>query len=214
VVKNFKQSEKEIVPSGIKDINTIKGLVTSVDLVPAPATWTESQGKIFCEVKLDESIIIKTISGKDPDQSCIKEGKFSILYPYGKGVIEADEYIGDEPSSSGAYIKALANSAARIGTTQTFQKIEIIFGKDKKTGEPIKSSNYFAIVASEKAEDTSVIEYVKAKVTGLTKKAAFKEIMMDDRIKQFPIYKEKFNDGTLADALGLIIVDEKFVVKS
>jgi len=47
-------------------------------------------------------------------------------------------------------------------------------------------------------------------VIGLNQKAALRKLLVDQKAKQFPEYKDKLNSGELAEYLDLVVVDDKF----
>ena len=87
------------------------------------------------------------------------------------------------------------------------EKIKVDVLAVNKDGLP----NHFCFVADETAEEGSVQDYIRGLVVGMNQKAALRKLLIDPKARQFPEFKNRLNEGTLAEYLGLVIVDDKFV---
>lgn len=209
---NFVETTREASKGGFAGIKTIRGLVVLVDKVPAPEGWQSEMEQI--KVEMEDVSILEMFEGEETFE--LKEGKFSFYYPYAKP--------GGKPTNGSAYIKVFVASCEKAGTKPsalvgkvcTFSRIQIDAGyemlnRETKKKEPVIFKSYFSLVPDQDATSEGTKDYVKTLITGLNKSAALRQLVMDARAKQFPEYKEKLNNGTLAKFLGLTIVEDKFI---
>ena len=70
--------------------------------------------------------------------------------------------------------------------------------------------NHFCFAGGEEASAENVKGYIKNLVIGLNEKAALRKLLVDQKAKQHPEFKDALNGGTLAKELGLEVVDGKF----
>lgn len=217
----FIESTKEASKGGFQGIKKVRGLLVDLKLVDAPESWDTT--KLQLQGTLEEAAILEMFLGEEEFE--LKEGKYSFLISY------AEE--GKTPHANSAYIKCWVASAEKLGKKPsafvgqqvTLDRIPIVLfkrtivGEDKKpildeagekTYEDIVSTSCFSFIPDETADSENIKDYVRGKVVGLNQKAALRPLAMDTKIKQFPEFKQRLNDGTLAEYLGLSLVDEKF----
>lgn len=70
--------------------------------------------------------------------------------------------------------------------------------------------NHFCFVGDESADSENIKEYARDKLVGLNQKAALRKLLVDVKLKQFKEFRDKHNAGTLAEYLGLVIVEDKY----
>jgi hypothetical protein len=211
---DFIESSKEASRGGFQGIKTIRGLVKNIRKDKPPAMWEDQKTELIY-VDLEDAAVLEMFPGEDDFE--LKEGKYTFSYKYAKP--------GKSPTSGTPYMKCLVASAEKqgkkpsefIGQVVTFSKIPVLLFKmkNKETGaiEEVKTENYFSFVADEGADSTNVKEHIINLILGKNIKAAQRELLVDTRAKQFPEYKDALKAGTLADKLGLVIIDDKFAKK-
>jgi hypothetical protein len=210
---SFIETPGEASRGGFKGIKKIKGTIVSIDLVDAPAEWEEAAQQI--KVEMEDVVILEMFPGEEPFE--LKDGKYSFFMKYAEK--------GQTPRNNSSYIKCWAQSAYNmnkkptdfIGKQVTLEKIKtLLFQKtDKitKAKEDVYTENCFSFVKSETFDSDEAKEYIRKLVKGLAKKAALHALILDPRAGQMPEFKEACQKDTLAELLGMDIVDEKFVLK-
>ena len=223
------ESEKELSVGGFQGIKKIRGLLVDIDVTAPPETW-ENQERQVVVVKMEDTVVLEMFGDEEPFE--LKDGKFNFYIPY----VEA----GKKPHQNSIYAKCWLASAKELGKLPSefigsyvtlekqprllFQKPVIdpatkkaTLGEDgKKVLEDILAvdqagrPNHFCFVADETSDSSNVREYIRDLVTGLNQKAALRKLLIDTKAKQHPEYKVALNEGTLADMLELVIVDNKF----
>ena len=209
---NFIESTKEASKGGFQNIKAVRGLVINVDVVDPPATWKDATKKQF-KIWLDDAAIIERFDPSDDFE--LKENKFEFQYPYAEP--------GKKPSAVGPYMRCLVavleavgkKPSELIGQVVTFRKTPTDAGfdsKNKETGEKKKVvyDQYFVPVEDEGAANINTLAYMKEGLKGKNIKAALRWLIMDDRAKQLPEFKDALNDGSLATKVGLVLVNETF----
>lgn len=212
---NFIETEKEASKGGFQGIKTVRGLVKAVELSDPPEGWKTTKDQI--KVSLVDAAVLEM---DDPKEEVfeLREGKFDFYYGYAEK--------GRKPTTGSPYIVVLVRSAAKIGkkpselvgTVQTFSKIPVKafpLAKNKRENPDVEEwvtfDGYFSVIADEGADSNATKTYIKDLVKGLNKSAALRALIVDERAKQFPEFKEALNNGSLADLVGLKLVDDKFV---
>ena len=223
------ENERELSVGGFQGIKKIRGLLVDIDVVNPPETW-ENQEKQVVKVSLEDTGVLEMFGDEEPFE--LKDGKFNFYIPY----VE----VGKKPHQNSIYAKCWLASAKElgkvpsefIGSYVTLEKqARLLFQKpviDPATKKPTLNEdgkkiledilavdqsgrpNHFCFVADEAADSDDVQEYIRDLVTGLNQKAALRRLLIDQRAKQHPEYKVALNDGTLAELLDLVIVDDKF----
>lgn len=223
------ENERELSVGGFQGIKKIKGLLVDIDVQNPPETW-ENQEKQVVVVKMEDTNVLEMFGDEDPFE--LKDGKFTFYVPY----VEA----GKKPHQNSVYAKCWLASAKELGKVPSefigqyvtlekqprllFQKPVIDpTTKKAKLGEDGKKvlddvlavdqsgrANHFCFVADETTSPENLNGYVRDLIVGLNQKAALRKLLIDVKAKQHPEYKDALNEGTLANMLELVIVDDKF----
>ena len=186
------------------------------------------------KVDMEDTVVLEMFGDEEPME--LKEGKFNFFVPYteagkkphqnsiyGRCWLASAKELGHVPSEFIGQYVTLEKQARLLfqqyvmeddGTGKKRPKI----GED---GEKVKQDilavnqmglpNHFCFVADETSDATNVKDYIRDLVTGLNQKAALRKLLVDQKAKQFPEFKERLNAGTLAEYLDLVVVDDKFV---
>mgnify|MGYP001602610016 CR=1 FL=1 len=223
------ERESDVSVGGFQGIEKVYGLLVGIDVIDQPASW-EGEGKVV-KVSMEDTIILRMFNDEEPFE--LLDKKFSFLIPYkltaGGKIVSGTLYdkcwrasakeLGKVPSDFiGQYVTletqprvlfpqpALDPATGKAQVDETGQRVfENVLAVDK-AGRP----KCFCFVADEDTNPNDVHEYIRGLIVGLNQKAALRPLVMDERAKQHPEYKEALNNGTLADMLELIIVDGKF----
>lgn len=207
----FVQSTKEAAKEGFKNIKKIRGLVVNMDVVPAPDTWGTS--KQLFKIWMEDVNILDYFNPEDLIE--LKDNKLEISYTYAEP--------GQKPKAVSPYMKCLVASTEKmgkllesfIGQVVTMEKIPVqgFKTKNKETGveEVVMYEDYFSIVPDEGQDNPDTKNYIKTLISGLNVSAAMRKLMLDSRASQFPEFKDMLQKGTLAEYLGLKVVEDKFV---
>jgi len=221
---DFIESTKEASRGGFQGIKKVRGLLTGLRKVPPRFTDSEyGEPKDQIEFVLEDAAILEMFPGEEDFE--LKDNKFVGWVSY------AAE--GKTPHTNSAYMKCWVASAEKmgkkpsdfIGQYVTLDKVPTLLFKKPKLGEDKKplldeegnkiydevtTTNSFCFVPDETADSENIKDYVVGKLIGLNMKAALRPLAMDIKIKQFPEFKQKHNEGTLAEYLGLAVVDGKY----
>jgi len=212
-MSNLIESTKESSKGGFKGIKKIRGTIVDIKLVDPPESWdsTKQQAQIFME----DTAVLEMFPGEDMFE--LKDGKFNFYIAYA----EKDK----KPSGNSAYIKVWVASFEKvgkkpsdfIGKVVTLDKVRTkLFdtrNKETKEKEEVWAEGCFGIVADENSGSADVKDYIKGLIVGKNQKAALRELLVDSRAKQLPEFKEALSKGTLAELVGLTIVDDVFTAK-
>ena len=225
----FVETTKEASRGGYAGIQKIRGLLTDLEKVePENEMVTLDDGTTFkakdqIKVTLDNAAILRMAEGEEEPE--IKDGRHTVYVPYAeKGKtphvnsaymrcwVASAEALGKKPSEfKGEYVTLEKKLVVLFKMPKKGEDGKPIIGEDgKKVLEEITTDRYFCFVADEGGDSSSIVDYVKGKVIGLSASAAVRELTLDGRVKQYPEYKEAAKNGTLADMLGLAIVDSKY----
>ena len=226
------ESERELAIGGFQGIKKIRGLLVGIDVVDPPESW-ENREKQVVKVDMEDTAILEMFGDEDPFE--LKDGKFSFYVPYveaGKKPHQNSIYsrcwlasareLGKVPSQFiGQYITLEKQPRLLFQqyTTEddgTGKKVP----KKDENGEKIKEDilavnkdgipNHFCFVAEETAGSEDIKSYVRNLLTGLNQNASLRKLLVDTKAKQFPEFKQRLNDGTLAEYLDFVVVDGKF----
>ena len=213
---------------GFQGIKKIRGVLSEIKKVPPRFTDSDyGAPKEQIEFTLEDAEILEMFPGEDEFE--LKDGKYTGWITYAE--------VGKSPSANSAYIKCWVASAEKLGKKPTdfigqvvvLDKVDTLlfkkpkFGDDKKpildaegkkVMEEIRTNRVFGFAGEESAGSTDNKTYVTNALVGLNQKAALRKLLTDPKTKQFPEYKAKLADGTLAEYLGLTIVDDKFALKA
>lgn len=225
----FVETTKEASRGGFQGIEKIRGLLSDMEKVePENEMVTLDDGTTFkakdqIKVTLDNAAILRMAEGEEEPE--IKDGKHILYVPYAeKGKtphvnsaymrcwVASAEAMGKKPSEfKGEYITLEKKEVVLFKMPQKGEDGKPIIGVDgKKIMEEITTSRYFCFVPDEGGDSSTIVDYVKALVIGKNQPAALHAIVLDSRCKQFPEYKEAAKLETLADKLGLAMVDGKY----
>lgn len=211
---NFIESSKEAARGGFSNIKTVRGDVIDMGVVDPPETWT-SRDKVF-KVSLKNAVILERF---DPDDDFeLKNGEFSFTYTY---AVE-----GKRPTHVGPYMRCLVMPLEKIGKKPsqligagpvTFSKIPTEAGfsavdrnSNSKEKKPVIYTNYFVPVEPDGADNADTLVYIRSGVAGKNLKQALRWLIMDERAKNLPEFKDALNAGVLAEKLGLSLVNDVF----
>lgn len=227
------EKESEVSLGGYQGIKKLRGLLVGLNVVPQPSGW-EGRGNVV-QVDLEDVTILEMSGGEDPFE--LKDGKFRFVIPYKLTA-------GGKIAPGTLYDKCWRASAKELGKLPSefigqyvtlekqprvlFPKLvldpetkKVLIGEDgKKVVENILAVDSagrpkcFCFVGDETVDSESTKNYIKGKVLGLNTKAALRALLGDTRARQFPEFKDKLKAGTLAEELGLVLVDDKFVEKT
>jgi len=231
-----KERDEDIGVLGFQDIKKIHGLLVDIAEENQPEAW-EGEGKV-AKVYMEDTVVLETFSGDDSFE--LTDKKFNFLYPYkltsGGKIQPGTPYhkcwlgsakeLGKVPSQFiGEYVTLEKQPRLLFETYEmeddgTGRKKPKLDEDGNKVKHPVYSVSenglpkYFCFVSDETGGSDSIKEYIKNLIAGLNQKAALRKLLVDQRAKQYPRYKDQLNAGTLADELGLAIVDGKFVKTS
>ena len=220
-MSDFVESTKEASRGGFQGIKKVRGLLVDLKLVDPPESWDTTRRQL--QGTLEETAILEMFPGEEEFE--LKDGKYTFLIGY------AEE--GKTPHANSPYMKCWVASAEKvgkkpsdfIGQVVTLDKVATVLFKQaklddkkkpildeegKKVYEDVIVTSTFSFVADETADSENIKDYIRSKIVGLNQKAALRQLLIDTRAKQFPEFKEMLNNGTLADYLELVIVNEKF----
>ena len=229
------ENEKELVVSGFQGIKKVRGLLVSIDVVDPPESWERNSDRQVVKVDLVETVVLEMFG--DEEAMELKDGKFGFYIPYvesGKKPHQNSIYsrcwlasakeLGSLPSQFIGQFVTLEKQPRLLfqqysmeddGTGKKILKLDENGDKVKVDVLAVNQAglpNHFCFVADETANSNSIQEYIRDLVVGLNQKAAQRALLLDQKAKQFPEYKERLNAGTLAKYLGLRIVEDKFVL--
>ena len=208
-------SPEEAGVSGFRAIKKVRGLLSGFDIGSAPDGWTDAGEQAILD--LDDTTILEMFGEAEAFE--LKEDKFRIYIPY-------------KTQSSSTYMMCLVASARETGKQRvrdaigeyiTLERQDRVLGTTTKNGEKIEIhtthdtglpwASAWCFVSDETADSERVKDYVKALLIGKTEKVALRDLLTDTRAKQFPEFKAMLQAGTLAEELGLEIVEDKFAAK-
>jgi len=206
----FVESSKEASRGGFQNIKTIRGMVVKMDVVDPPPTWqtTKKQFKVW----LEDAAILERF---DPDDEFnLKEGKFEFQYPYAE--------VNKKPSAVGPYMRCMVMPLEKVGKKPSmlvghitsFSKIPTPAGFSNKNeaGEKVDVvyDQYFVPVEGDTLNSPDTLAYIKAGVKDKHLKQALRFLVVDDRAKLMPEFKDMLNAGTLGAKVGLELVNDVF----
>ncbi len=232
---DFIETTKEASIGGFKGIKKIRGLLVDLTKIPPVPGWESEKEQI--KVDLEDVTILEMLNDDDPP--VLKDGKYSFYVPYekvGKRPSENSVYIktwvascervyGKKPSElKGSYIlleKVPVLLFKKYKTEKKDGKDAPIIGEDgKKVLEDVLAvdqqgrPNHFCFVPEKAASDEDIKQYVTGLILGCNRKAALRRVALDQKLKQYPEYKNAFKDETIAAKLSLTIgPDEADVFK-
>lgn len=229
------ENERELAVGGFQGIKKIRGLLVSINVEDPPENW-ENREKQVVAVKLEDCAVLEMFGDEEIFE--LRDGKFSFFITYakeGNKPHQASIYskcwlasareLGKVPSEFiGKYITLekqprLLFQKPLMEDDGTGKKVVVLDEEGAKILEDVLAvdkdgrPNHFCFVADETVDSPAVKEHVRTlllKDGGLNEKAALRALLTDTKAKQFPTYKDALNAGTLAEELGLKVVDGKF----
>jgi len=225
--------------SGAQAIEKVRGRLTEQKRVESKFGTSEFEGRTVepkdqIQVTLEDAAILKMM--EDAQEYELPEGRLIFWIPFAKkGQTKAH--------SNSVFQKCWVDTAKEVydkppsqlnGEMITLEKQPRIlftdYEKDSQgkfilndDGEKIKREvravdkkgrpRYFCFIKDEGISSADIGEYVKGKIKGLNTTAAMREIVMDNRLSQFPELKTQLENDTdgFATKYGLSLVDDKFV---
>ena len=227
------ESEKELSVGGFQGIKKLRGMLTNINVEDPPASWSKDsnkESKQVVKVDLEEVSVLEMFGDEEPFE--LKDGKFNFYIPYAVA--------GAKPHANSIYNKCWLESAKElgkkpsefIGTMVTLEKQPRLLFEGYETdpttkkpvldanGQKIKTKvlavnkaglpNHFCFAGDVSANSGDVKAYIVGLVEGMNQKAALRKLLSDPKAKQYPDYRTKLNDGTLAEFLGLVLIDDLF----
>jgi len=163
-------------------------------------------------IVLSEAAILE-MKGGEPEPE-LNDETFTIYMPYAKP--------GRRPHKNSLYIKGLVASAEKMGKTPndftggfvTLERIPVDLGFHLEGEEENVVVDGWCYAEDEGGSAGNIVDHVRELVVGTKKAAAVRNLMMDARAKQYPEYKDALDNGTLAELLGLEVVDGVFTLTS
>ena len=211
----------EASKGGFQAIRRVTGTLASVKRVASKFTQTDDRvPKDQAEVVLDDAEILEMDVGEPEPE--LKEGRFTYWMNYAlpgkekahqntfyvRGFLKSAEALAKERGIPNGGLNDL------MGTAITLERKEIVLFKRKVEGsdekEEITQENLVFATDSDADAGVDITEHVRGLVVGLNEKAALRNLLMDSKAKRHPEYKDALNGGTLADMLGITVVDGVF----
>jgi len=219
----------EATKGGFQAIKKIEGILQPIKRVDPPEWMTGFGGKAPSDqarIDLEEAIILEMEEGEpEPELTGDKFHFFLSYAPKGK----------EKPNASGFFTRGFTKSAVELDakrrgvsvedgamsnlydTRVILEKQEVLLGKIKREGqeekEDLYSTNFVFVADDDEASGVDMNDHVKTIILGCTKSAAKRAILLDNRAKRLPEYKEALDGDTLAELLGIEMVDGKFAEK-
>uniref|UniRef100_A0A6H1ZQ00 Uncharacterized protein n=1 Tax=viral metagenome TaxID=1070528 RepID=A0A6H1ZQ00_9ZZZZ len=233
------ERESDVGVSGFQGIKKVRGLLVNINVEPQPDKW-DGEGDVV-KVYMEDTVILEMFQDEEPFELKIGDdkGKFTFVMPYkltstgkissGTGYDrcwrQSAKEMGKIPSDFIGQYVTLEKQPRLLFSTYEMEEDD---GTGKKKtpkldadGNKIKRDvlavgenglpKYFCFVSDETADSDNVKAKVIETIVGLNASAAKRKLMV--AFKQYPEYKDALNAGTLADDLGLVVVDGKFQVK-
>ncbi len=219
MVDELNLSSDAIVESGLRAVLEVEGTFQA----PVKQANTKFGGEQLT-LRLADAVILKMMEGAEQPE--LKDNVFTQWLKFSskpgaiapiKGTFLAKHFI---PDAEKLYAK-LNNAPIVPGTLMKLvgQRVrwvrleEDYTIENKETGEVKKGKTAHYTFALDVMTAENINEHVKKLVLGKTLPAAKRALVMDAVAKTHPEFKQALDDGTLAEKLGLTIVDEKFTEK-
>ena len=229
------ENTEQLSIGGFQGIKKIQGLLVDIDVTDPPETW-ENRTKQVVKVSMEDTVVLEMFGDEDPMN--LKDGKYSFYIPYveagkspsansiySKCWLESAKELGKLPSEFIGEVVTLEKQGRKL-----FDKYLVEEGADgkpkvkldeegKKMTEPILAVSqnglpkYFCFVGETDSGSDDIKAHIISLITGLNDKAALRKLLTDPKAKQFPEYKDKLNSGSIAEYLGLAVVDGLFVTE-
>lgn len=232
------EQDKDVGVTGFQAIKKVRGLLISIDVQPQPESW-DGEGDVV-RVDMEETTILEmfgdeeTFDLKDGKFNFIMPykltsgGKIAPGTGYNECWRASAKEMGKIPSEFIGQYVTLDKQLRTLFTTYVLEENitgnmrpvldeagEFIIKGDKVRVEVLATTQegvpkFFCFVADETADAENIKDYIRKLVVGLNERAVTRKLLVDPRAKQFKEFKDKHNAGTLAEYLGLVVVDGKF----
>lgn len=211
---------EEASKGSFQSIKKFEALLVDVQREPSPWETKEGQvekdvAKVYCE----DVIILEMEEGtEEPD---LTDDKFTFVMNYAKKDAEKPHkntfFVAAFLESAKALAKARGNDGGTLqdllGTRVVFEykEVELFTHTNKDTGEkePISGKN-FVFALDDAGEEAPIEDHIRKLIVGKNKGNALRSLMSDGKAKRDQQWRQKLNNGTLAEELGLEIVDGVF----
>lgn len=211
-MSDFVETTADAVETGFRSITKVRGVMNDIKRV-APKFTDSKYGspKDQIEFTLVDAAILGQKEGSKPLE--LKDGKFVCWIPYAAH--------GEEATKQSGWVRVTVKSCEEVmkcKVSETKGKLVTIERRPEKLGKQgdkeLISENYWRFVETDSSDSPATLEYLKKNLTGVNVKAAKRFLMGDERAKQYPEFKDMLDAGTLADKLGLAVVDDVLVAKA
>lgn len=205
-MSNFVETTADAVESGFKAITKVRGFMHSITRVPPKFTdSTYGAPKDQIEFVLTDAAILEQKPGTKPIE--LKESRFSCWIPYAAK--------GEEATKQSGWVRVTVKSCEEVmgcRVTETVGKLVTIERRPEKLGKSgdkdLISENYWRFVPTDTADSEDTVSYIRDNLVDKNPQAAKRFLMIDERAKQYPEYKDAFDSGVLAEKLGLVVDDD------
>ncbi len=212
--EGFVESTKEASVGGYQGIQKIRGVL--VRLEKKASKFTEGfRGKPppdQIEFELSEAAILEMKANADEFE--LSDGKFVGWVPYAAP--------GKVPHKNSIYMRCWVASAEALDKSPsqfineyvTLERVNTLLFKQKKEGqensEAISTDKHWCFVRDEE-DSGDIVELVTELVVGKHKDAVVRLLLLNDRAKQFPIYKDAAAAENLPEVLPTVkLVDDVY----
>jgi len=212
--EGFVESTKEASVGGYQGIKTIRGVL--VRLEKKASKFTEGFGgkpaPDQMEFELSDAAVLEMKPNEEEFE--LTDGKFTGWETYAAP--------GRVPHKNSTYMRCWVASAEALGKSPsqflneyvTLSRVDTLLFKRKKEGtdetEEIRTDKHWCFVKD--AEDTGdIVEHITGLVVGKNKSAAVRALLIDNRAKQYPMYKDAATADNLPSVLPTVkLVDDVF----
>lgn len=205
----------EASKGSFQSIKKLEGNLMSVKRVPNEFDETRDSAK----VELEDVIILEMIEGEsEPD---LEDDKFRFFMNYAKkekakahqNTFYAAAFLKSAEELAKARGVDNGGVADLIGSRVVLELKEVLLftrtNKETQEKEEITGTN-FVFASDEAGEQAPIEEHIKSILIGKNKPNALRKLMEDSRAKREPAWRQKLNAGTIAEELGLEVVDGIF----
>lgn len=211
IYEGIVESTADAVVTGLKAVKKVRGKLVNLGLTES--TFTDNKGRIKIQYKgeLENASVLEWLPNSQPFD--LKDGHFSFFMPYS----HKDGATIAKPSVDSPYMKTWVASCEAAGKKPSEFKGEFItieqveypwFDVSTKNvdGTITKKSvtvQMWKMVNDEKADSPAVIEHVTKLLIGKNQNAALRELMVDQRASQYPVYKDALKAGGIETLLKI-----------
>lgn len=215
----------EATSGGFRAVLVVEGNFVEAKRIPSDFTKDDgSSANDQARVTLEEAVILKVKEGETEPE--LRDDKFTVYYgyaPQGRAQPHKNTFFvrGFQLSAEELWAKRGEKSKGwkdLLGSRVTMeQKSVMLFKRPPKGDEEAEEdgkvhvySENFVFVEGDAVSVGDLDEHVRNKVVGLNEQAALRALLLDNRVKRHTKYKEALDNGTLAEMLGLDLVDGVF----